>query len=181
MTTVLTATLIASGLATSYAPDVMDEVVANRTRWGQLTPHQDHEGYIALLDCDRIGEVVWLERGHQLIPVMVADCAARHDREALIGKGFAVDLSYELAERFGVIDRPRGGFKVWDQRPETASVGAGISGKAMLVGPRGVNGASRGLSLLPPFVQAGAGFCLLSAPPRPGGIGPNLRPIERGL
>lgn len=112
MTTVMTATLIAAGLATSYADGVMDEVVANRVRWGQVQPG-DFE-YVALLDCGRIGEVVWLEACNgALVPVMVADCARRQDRAALVERGFAVDLSYELAERFDAVDRPRGGFRVW--------------------------------------------------------------------
>lgn len=112
MTTVLTATLIASGLATSYAPDVMDEVVSNRVRWGHI--EEGGVGYVALLDCDRIGDLVLLEHGDVVIPVMVADCAAQHDRARLVKRGFAVDLSWELAERLDVVDAPRDGFWVWD-------------------------------------------------------------------
>jgi hypothetical protein len=32
-------------------------------------------------------------------------------------RGWAVDLSYELALELGVVDRPVRGFKVWDRDP----------------------------------------------------------------
>lgn len=120
MSVVLAATLIASGLATRYDPGVMDEVVYNRVQWGQVDADTPHLGYVALLGCDRLGEQVWLEHpdGRVIGPAVVADCAARRDRARLVQLGFAVDLSWELAQVLGVVDAPVVGFKVWDREPE---------------------------------------------------------------
>ncbi len=122
MTEVLTTTLLlAIGIATSYGPGVMDEVVANRTAWGQL-PAASHRGYVALADCDHIGRRVGLEMpgGVWMGPMLVADCGAAHDQEYLKRIGFAVDLSYELAVELGV---PRPGlWKVWSRRPTVPHV-----------------------------------------------------------
>ena len=115
------AAMIASGLATRYDPGVMDQVVENRVDWGQVDPSLLALGYVALLDCERIGEPVWLEHpdGRVVGPVVVADCAQEEHREELIGRGFAVDLSYELAVELGAVEAPVMGMKVWDGRPRT--------------------------------------------------------------
>ena len=131
MANLAAAAIIASGIATRYAPGVMDEVVENRARWGHLDGGQQVAGYVALLDCDRLGELVWLQApdGRIVGPVTVADCAAAQHRDARIAQGFAVDLSWELALLLGVIDAPVGGFTVWDQDPRedclTYKTGAG--------------------------------------------------------
>lgn len=86
MANLAAAAIIASGIATRYNPLVMDAVVENRARWKQIDPSVEVEGYVALLDCDRLGDLVWLQApdGRVLGPVMVADCAAAHHREARI-------------------------------------------------------------------------------------------------
>jgi len=119
MTTIITATLLASGIATRYNPGVMDPVVANRARWGHIDLSADHIGYVALLDREQVGKVVWLElpKGRVYGPLMVADCAAAHDRQWNIDRGWAVDLSWEVAQELGVVDAPLDGVKVWDRRP----------------------------------------------------------------
>jgi len=112
------ATLLAAGLATRYDPDVMQAVVANRIEWGQLDPSPEAVGFVALLDCEHIGKTVWLESPDGLLfRVQVADCAAGQDRARLIQLGFAVDLSWELAQSLNVVDAPRAGFQIWDQLP----------------------------------------------------------------
>lgn len=116
---VAAATLLAAGLATRYDPDVMQAVVANRIEWGQLEPSPDSVGFVALLDCDHIGKTVWLETPDGLLfRVQVADCAANQDRARLVQLGFAVDLSWELAQSLNVVDAPRAGFQIWDQLPQ---------------------------------------------------------------
>ena len=113
------AVLIASGMATSYAPGVMDRVVKNRVQFGHIDGSLDVRGYVALLDAEHIGRLVWIESpdGKIIGPVMVADCAAQHDYDRLVKKGFAVDLSYELAQELGVVDAPVRGFLVWSKKP----------------------------------------------------------------
>ena len=119
MSEIAAAVLIASGIATSYADGVMDVVVANRELWGQIDTSLRVKGYVALLEPEHIGRLVWLEAadGQIVGPVMVADCAAKQDMARLVSLGFAVDLSYELAVELDVIDAPVGGFKVWGSKP----------------------------------------------------------------
>ena len=115
------AAILVSGLATRYDPMTMDAVVANRILYGQI-PDQDeqpwHKGYVALLDCDHLGRLVWLEQGDRVDgPYLVADCAAAQDRDRLMGLGWAVDLSWEVAVEWGVLDDVGRGFCVYDRDP----------------------------------------------------------------
>ena len=113
MRTALTAlelwTLVASGKATAYAPGVMEQVVANRERWGQLPPWSGH--HVAVQDCALVGRPVWLEvDGQRHGPYLVADCAAAHDRAYQDAIGFPVDLSAPLAAELGL---PLENVRVW--------------------------------------------------------------------
>jgi len=117
---ITTTLLIATGLACRYDPGVMDTVEANRLRWNQVTPCPECLGRVALLDCGRLDERVWLTVPGQGIvgPVHVTDCAAAHHVPGLEERGFAVDLEYDLAVRLGVVDAPVDGFTVWAADPE---------------------------------------------------------------
>lgn len=123
--TVLLATTIAIGYAFRYDPGVMDVVVANRIDYGQIDINVPNVGYVALLDCEWLGKTVWLEDtdGKVTGPYLVADCSNGRDRERLKAMGFAVDLSWEVAKTLGVVDRPVGGFVVWDRNPKDVRVG----------------------------------------------------------
>lgn len=115
----LLAALVATGMATRYAPGVMDQVVANRQQWGQLLGETRPADCVALLSCEWLGHEVWLELPDGRIhgPLLVVDCAAAQDQERLEQLGFAVDLSYELAVKLGVLDAPLRGVMVWDANP----------------------------------------------------------------
>jgi len=119
MSELAAAVLIASGMATRYSPETMDQVYQNRLRWGHVQPCSECVGQVALLDCSRLGQRVWLESPSGAIvgPVLVVDCAASHHTDMLLERGFAVDLSYELAESLGVVDAPVSGFHVWSGFP----------------------------------------------------------------
>ena len=119
MTEILTTTLlIASGMATRYDPQVMEQVYQNRLHWGQVTECPECLGRVALLDCSRLDERVWLRvDGAWVGPVHVVDCAASHDRDGLKKKRFAVDLGWLLAKWLGVIDDVKRGVEVWAQGP----------------------------------------------------------------
>ena len=114
MSEVLTTTLlIASGMATRYDPDVMGQVYQNRLRWGHVTECPECLGRVALLDCSRLDERVWLRvDGAWVGPVHVVDCAAGRDRGRLEKKRFAVDLGWLLARWLGVIDDVKRGVGV---------------------------------------------------------------------
>ena len=113
------AELLAVGLATFYNPGVMQPVVANRTEWGDIDPTTTHQDYVALLDPDHIGRTVWLEMPDGTVsgPHLVVDCAADKDRRRLVQVGWAVDLSWELAQQLNMPNGPLAGVKVWTEYP----------------------------------------------------------------
>ena len=120
MTDVITTTLlIAAGFATRYDADVMERSYQNHLRMGHVTPCPECVGRVALLDCSRLDDRVWLRvDGEWTGPIHVTDCAAGHDRDGLEKRRWAVDLSWPLAKLFGVIDNIRHGFEVWAARPD---------------------------------------------------------------
>jgi hypothetical protein len=111
--------LLASGLATRYEPGIMAEVIANRERWQHIPPGVREGEALALLTCEHLGGEVWLELRDGSVhgPYIVADCAQSRHREMLEERGWAVDLSYPLAMRLGVIDGPMPGVRVWAISP----------------------------------------------------------------
>ena len=69
------------GYASAYAPGVMESVVAYRheMNWWRIQPPADWytvAGYVAAMDCSRVGEVTTMRvpDGREL-PVLIADCA----------------------------------------------------------------------------------------------------------
>ena len=116
---VLGAEPVAEGHATRYNPGVMETVVENRLRWGQLDLSRLHDGHVALADCDRLDDLVWIRwpGGAVSGPHLVTDCGAAHDQARLAASNFAVDLYWPLARRFGVIDDVARGVQVYDRDP----------------------------------------------------------------
>lgn len=113
------AELLAAGLATFYAPGVMEPVVANRVAWGHVDLSVPHEGYVALLNASDLGRTVWLELPDGTVsgPHLVVDCASGKDYGRLQRLGWAVDLSWELAQALGMPNGPLAGVKVWSAYP----------------------------------------------------------------
>lgn len=92
------------GVATYYAPGVMDRVVRNRISWGQLSPNASGP-FVAVLDCDCVGGKAWIWWERERIfqgPFTIADCASVEDVPALLAKGFAVDVQWEIAKARGM-------------------------------------------------------------------------------
>jgi hypothetical protein len=130
LTTILTP--VAEGKATRYNPGIMDRVVANRVRWHHIDLAKPHAGYIALADPDLLGEQAWIQwpDGRLTGPYLVADCGQQAHQDHLKRIGFAVDLSWELAVKFGVIDKPLPGVRIYIQREAIESrVGAAAGGR----------------------------------------------------
>lgn len=107
--------VVAMGLASQYAPGVMEQVVENRQEWGQLPailPRVD--GYIAVVDCDALGEVWLLRPAGGLVweRFLVVDCAGPQLRpDGLTGgqwmerNGIIAEVGYPTAERWGTVGR----------------------------------------------------------------------------
>ena len=92
----------------------MEEVVENRVRWGQIDLAGGYEGFVALLECEHLNRLVLVSMPDgEMFVGKVADCAAAQDREMLIGRNFAVDLSWPLAVKYGVVDNVVEGVSVY--------------------------------------------------------------------
>lgn len=58
----------------------MPRVVANRIRWRQIRPCGECAGYVAVVDCRKLGRLLWvIYKGTLTGPYMVADCANPRD------------------------------------------------------------------------------------------------------
>ena len=102
--------MIETGYASVYAPGVMDGVVALRHErdWWRVKPPHDWytvAGYVAAMDCSRVGEVTTLHvpDGRRL-PVLIADCAGDDgppDRFSRLN--IIVELDWGLWERLTAV------------------------------------------------------------------------------
>ena len=103
MTDILLSLLVA-GSATYYNPGIMDEVYRNRLAWGQIAPCAECVGYVALLDADMIGQRVYLQRDGKPPegPFLAIDTAAAGHRADLLRRGWAVDVDWPTAQRWGM-------------------------------------------------------------------------------
>ncbi len=91
-----------TGTATYYTPGVMQAVLANRIAWRQVAPCPECVGYVALLRKGDIGRKVWLQYGADVVgPVLVIDCATTWDFLRL-KDWWAVDVSWEIAQRWNM-------------------------------------------------------------------------------
>lgn len=109
---------ILTGTASQYDPGVMETVVANRqaglTAHDLPNPLPAVDGYIAVLDCEEIGNL-WLVRpaGSTIWEVfLVADCAGDHLRpdgltaaEWMLTNDILLELDYQTAVRWHTVGR----------------------------------------------------------------------------
>lgn len=102
-----------TGLATFYAAGMMEYVLAVRAGHGQQLRCDECVGAVALLRAGDIGRKVWLQPpgGERVGPFLVIDCARREDIPPLLARNWAVDVSYELGQLWGM-DRPLDGVTV---------------------------------------------------------------------
>jgi hypothetical protein len=102
-----------TGLATYYAPGLMEAVQGKRAVSGQIGDCPECVGAVALLRAGDIGRKVWLQPpgGEPVGPFLVVDCTRRQDVMPLLGRGWAVDVSYELGQIWGMT-RPLEGVTV---------------------------------------------------------------------
>lgn len=109
--------LIIQGNASQYAPGVMNRVIKLRQSWGQIPADvNQYDGFIAVADCDRIGETVFMRPYGQARWEMflITDCASKTDaRESdglsgyrwMIENGIDAEVDYDTAARWGVVGR----------------------------------------------------------------------------
>lgn len=100
MTTILALALLTAGDASYYAPGVMEQVLDYRLGRGQVLPCPTCAGYVALLDRQDIGRLVWLDWGDGIDgPYLAIDCAAAEHRAGLERRGRVVEVDYATAMR----------------------------------------------------------------------------------
>jgi hypothetical protein len=111
-----------TGLATYYAPGMMEYVEGYRQTQGQLPACSECVGTVALLRAGDIGRKVWLQQsdGERVGPFLVIDCARREDVAPLVARGWVVDVSYELGQGWAM-NRPLAGVTVLED-PADATI-----------------------------------------------------------
>jgi hypothetical protein len=100
MSLMLSLALLTSGDASYYAPGVFDRVAEYNIGRGKIQPCERCIGYVALLDAEDMGRLVWLDWGAVIDgPYLVADCAQEKHRQALAQRGRIVEVDYQTAMR----------------------------------------------------------------------------------
>jgi len=88
------------GSLTYYNDGVFERVVANRLAWGHIKPCSECVGVIAVLDCERLGDLAYLRvsgREGLIGPLQVVDCAAGRDYDRLKRRGLIAEVDAPLA------------------------------------------------------------------------------------
>lgn len=94
--------LVLTGYASAYAPGVMEGVVALRYRenlWRNTPPRDPHDldGYVASMDCSRVGQMATLYGPDgRAYSVLIADCAGPGDPGRFERMGVILELDGRL-------------------------------------------------------------------------------------
>lgn len=110
------------GLATHYAPGVMEYVYNYRLEQGDIAGCVECVGTVAMLRAGDIGRKVWLKppAGDPVGPFLVIDCARRQDIQQLLDRNWVVDVSYEVG-RFWGMSRPMADVLVFEDPADGGS------------------------------------------------------------
>lgn len=89
-----------TGMATYYAPGIMEAVAVNR---GMSL--SGYRGGVALNRAGDLGRTVWLEYKDEIVgPYLVVDCARRGpDFEERERKGYIVEVDHRVARDWGIV------------------------------------------------------------------------------
>lgn len=112
---VLALSIIVTGIASQYAPGVMDKVVYNRqhlsTSFSLPGELPNVHGYVATRDCSDIGKIVYLRPVDcddcRFEKFLVADCAGIADGgfSWMVRNNIIVEIDYESAVRLNAVGR----------------------------------------------------------------------------
>ncbi|MEM7128565.1 MAG: hypothetical protein AAF702_19685 [Chloroflexota bacterium] len=94
--------LPAYGQAMYYNPGIMELVLENRLKAGQVAPCRDCAGYVAMLRVGDLDRKIWIQLPDGTVegPFQVIDAADKKHIPMLITKGWIVDIDYETAMRW---------------------------------------------------------------------------------
>jgi len=95
--------VLLSGFASQYSRSTFERVIANRQKWGQLVDAPKTDGYVAVEDCRRVGEVLYLRPvGGEWERFLIADCAGGEaTRQWMRRNRIVVEVDTETAKRWG--------------------------------------------------------------------------------
>jgi hypothetical protein len=107
MVRVLLLTSVVTGVASQYDPGVFESVVRVRQAYGSLPDDlPDYDGaYVAVLDCDAVGDQVLVCKGADCRFALVADCAGIADGGYawMVRNRVAGELDYDTALRLRAV------------------------------------------------------------------------------
>lgn len=91
------------GIATYYAPGLMELVYRNRLAMGHVEPCGECVGQVAMLRTRDLGRKVWLENElGRYGPFLVVDCAGEQDFTQAVQAGRVIEVSYEWATALNI-------------------------------------------------------------------------------
>lgn len=92
------------GALTYYDEGVFPEVVRNRLAYGQVEPCPECVGFIAVRDCEHLGDHAYLRvPGRDTIgPLLIVDCAAQQHRAGMTKRGRIAEVEPWLARELGM-------------------------------------------------------------------------------
>ena len=100
-----------TGTLSQYDRTPTDEVLYNRSVFGQTayTLPEDHggvTGYIAVYDCEWIGQVVTVSWSNHVERLMVFDCAGDDETRQWMKRGNVIgEVDFYTAQRWGMLKR----------------------------------------------------------------------------
>lgn len=92
------------GRAMYYNPGIMETVLVNRLRFGTVDICVECIGFVAMLRAGDLNRRVWIQLPDATVhgPFHVIDAADERHVPMLIEKGWAIDVDYETAQRWGM-------------------------------------------------------------------------------
>jgi hypothetical protein len=89
---------VVSGQAKYYGEGLMERAAVNQgldLRW--------YADGVALMSRGDLGRVVWVSHGDEILgPFLVVDCAQRNHYDRRVAQGDVLEVSYELAQKWGM-------------------------------------------------------------------------------
>ena len=100
--------VIVTAWASQYDPGVMEKVVANQQKWGRLPVAvlPDVDGFVAVSDCSRIGDVLYLRPTGQVNweKYLIVDCAGSEaTRDWMKVGNIVAEVDAQTAIRWGTV------------------------------------------------------------------------------
>jgi len=127
-------TVVRIGIASQYAPGVMEQVIRVRQTPGRTArtlpePLPDVDGYVAVVDCNRIGSIAYLRPAGttEWERFLVVDCAGIADggRDWMLRNGIVAEVDHNTARR-------------WETVGVGKKVESGVLSSRLFCAPKGV-------------------------------------------